>query len=312
MAFSFLRTSVLGVPVNLNITDVIKRIEDWKYKEVHYEPLGGGITNHNFTVYVDGKPFVVRIPGAGTDLFIDRNNELDCSIAAGKTGVSPEVMYHLKPENISVVQFIKGETLSTKKISSSYQLIKRIVQAIRVIHEKAVFKSVFNPFNTVRRYMEYVKEYDAPLPSDIDWMRSLADSIEFAMDRNRPASVACHNDYLSENFLYDGQQIWIIDWEYGGMGDPYFDLGDFVAEHPFTREQEEIVITEYCGELQYPRLYRMLLYKIVSDLWWSIWAMIQYRISNIDFDFYAYGNGRFQRLRRNASDRDFSKWLECI
>lgn len=296
----------------LTIEEVISRIDDWKDKEVRYKPLGGGITNHNYTVHVDSKPFVVRIPGAGTDLFIDRNNELDCSIEAGNTGVAPKVIHHLKPENVSVFQFINGKTLTTPVIAGNDDLIKRIVNAIKRIHEKAVFKSEFNPFNTIRKYMEYVNKYNAPLPDDIGWMLSLSDSIEKAMERDKPGDVACHNDYLSENFLDDGNKIWIIDWEYGGMGDPFFDLGDFAVEHPFTREQETIIIQEYSGELLEHRLYRMLLHKIISDLWWSIWAMIQSKISKIDFDFYTYGNGRFDRLRKNAGDKDFTKWLKSV
>jgi len=298
--------------MDLTIEEVISRICEWKDKEVRYELLGGGITNHNYTVRIDGKPFVVRIPGAGTDLFIDRNNELDCSIEAGKTRVAPKVLFHLKPENVSVFQFINGKTLTTPEIAGNNGLIKRIVMAIKGIHEKAVFKSEFNPFDTIRKYIKYVNKYDAPLPDDINWMLSLSDSIEKEMEKDKPTDVACHNDYLSENFLDDGNKIWIIDWEYGGMCDPFFDLGDFAVEHPFTREQEELIIQEYCGELQVHRLYRMLLVKIISDLWWSIWAMIQSKISKIDFDFYTYGNGRFDRLRRNASDKDFKKWLKGV
>ncbi len=289
--------------------EVISRIEEWNDKQVHCEPLGGGITNHNYTVYVDDEKYVMRIPGAGTDIFIDRDNELECSIEAGKTGVTPRVLHHLKPENISVVQFIQAKTLTTDEITESDALIKRIVSAIRIIHEKANFKKEFDPFQTVRDYMDYVGKYDAPLPSDFDRMIGISDDIEAAMKRNPPEDVACHNDYLSENFLDDGNQIWIIDWEYGGRGDPYFDLGDFAVEHPFSPEQEELIIKEYCGELKKDRLYRMLLYKIVSDLWWSVWAMIQSCISTLDFDFYSYGNGRFERLRKNAGNPDYGIWL---
>jgi len=54
--------------------------------------------------------------------------------------------------------------------------------------------------------MKYVKDYNAPLPEDIDWMFSILDDIEKAMQRNKPKNVACHNDYLSENFLDDGKK----------------------------------------------------------------------------------------------------------
>jgi len=299
--------------MEITIEEVIKRIDDWKQKQVNYEVLGGGITNHNFKVSVDGELFVVRIPGAETELFIDRDNELNCSIEAGKTGVAPEVVYHLKPENVSVIRFINAKTLCTKEIASNNHIIKQIVNSIKTIHDRATFKKKFDPFETVRKYINnYVKKYKAPLPGDIDWMLSICSDIEKSMQRNKPSETACHNDYLSENFMYDGEKIWIIDWEYGGQGDPYFDLGDFAVEHPFTREQEELIIKEYCGEVVYSKLYRMLLHKIVSDLWWGLWAMIQSKVSRLEFDFYTYGNHRFERLRKNAKHKDFKKWLNKI
>lgn len=299
--------------MHVTIEEAIHRIDDWKNKQVAYELLGGGITNHNYKVSVNGETFVVRIPGAETELFIDRDNELDCSAEAGKTGVAPEVVYHLKPENVSVIRFIHAKTLSTEEIAGNNDVIKRIIRSIKVVHDKATFESEFNPFETIRKYMdEYVGKYSVPVPSDIDWMLLLCSDIEKAMHRNKPADVACHNDYLSENFMDDGKKIWIIDWEYGGQGDPYFDLGDFAVEHPFHREQEELIIREYCGELKLEKYYRMLLYKIISDVWWGLWAMIQSRISKIPFDFYSYANNRFDRLRKNAEDKDYRKWLDRV
>lgn len=297
----------------ISIEEVIGKIKDWNDKNVKYEPLGGGITNHNYKVIVNGEAFVVRIPGAETEVFIDRENELNCSIEAGKTGVAPEVVYFIKPENVSVFRFINGKTLTTEEIAGSDELIKRIVGSIKIIHEKAKFKKRFDPFETIRKYMnEYIEKYNAPLPNDIEWMLKVSSQIEKAMLRNKPPDVACHNDYLSENFMDDGKKIWIIDWEYGGYGDPYFDLGDFAVEHPFSREQEELIIKEYCGEMNFVKLSRMLLYKIISDLWWGLWAMIQSKVSRIDFDFYTYGNNRFERLRNNAKDKDFNKWMDSV
>jgi len=300
------------------IKDVINRIEDWKGKKVNHKEIGGGITNHNYIVTVqdeaNGKfqKYVVRIPGEKTDIFIDRENELECSVEAGKTGVAPKVIYSLKPENVTVIQFIEGKTLNIEDIVNDNQIIAKIVSAIKTIHEKAKFKSIFNPFETIRRYMNYVKQYDAPLPYDIDWMIGISDRIEEAVNKNKIPMVACHNDYLSENFIYDGKRIWIIDWEYGGQGDPYFDLADFAVEHPFNIEQEKIIIREYCGNNDDEKYARMYLYKIISDLWWGIWAMIQSKISTIDFDYFSYGNDRFERMRANIKDPRFEKSLSLL
>ncbi|MFW6139198.1 MAG: choline/ethanolamine kinase family protein, partial [Spirochaetota bacterium] len=140
--------------MEISIEEVIQRIDDWKQKEVTYELLGGGITNHNYKAFVEGETFVVRIPGAETELFIDRDNELDCSIEAGKTGVAPEVVYHLKPENVSVLRFITAKTLSTDEIAENNDTVKRIIDSVKTIHNEAVFKKKFDPFETIRKYLD--------------------------------------------------------------------------------------------------------------------------------------------------------------
>jgi thiamine kinase-like enzyme len=295
-----------------SIEQILPLIDDWKNKKPTFELLGGGITNHNYAVTVDGEKFVVRIPGVGSDLFVNRSNELECSVQAARTGISPEVVYHIRDEDVSVIRFINGRTLRTAEIAGNDHLIRRIVQAVKIIHRDARFSSLFSPFQTVSVYLGHSKRYEVPLPSDLDWMVETVNRIERVMARNRPPYTACHNDYLSENFSDDGERIWIIDWEYGGNGDPFFDLGDFAVEHPFSREQEELIIREYCGRIETSRLYRMLLHKVVSDLWWGLWAMIQTGISQIDFDFLTYGQNRFERLRRNARHLEFETWIDGV
>ncbi len=100
----------------------------------------------------------------------------------------------------------------------------------------------------LRRYTKIAREIDAPMPDDLAAMLKVMDEIEAATARDPVPYVACHNDLLSENFIIDADgKMWIIDWEYGGMTDPYFDLGDHVMEHPYSREEERLIIETYCG-----------------------------------------------------------------
>ena len=137
----------------------------------------------------------------------------------------------------------------------------------------------------LRRYTKVARDINAPMPERLAAM--LADGRDREGDAAQPRpDVACHNDLLSENFIIDANgKMWIIDWEYGGMTDPYFDLGDHVMEHPFSREEERLVIETYCGQMDERLFGRMMLYKIVSAIWWDVWAMIQHTVSKIDFDY---------------------------
>jgi thiamine kinase-like enzyme len=297
--------------------EAIARIADWKDKDVRWEELGGGITNHNYTVWVNGGPgnpgggkYVVRIPGQGTDMFIDREVERDCMIQAAQVGVGPRVAYQIDPEGALVIDFVEGELMHPETMAGHPERIKQAVETTKVFHDGAVFKNEIRIFEMLRNYTKIARDIGAPMPAELESLLLVMNDIEKATARNAPADVACHNDLLSENFIIDADgKMWIIDWEYGGMTDPYFDLGDFVMEHPFSREEERLIIATYCAEMDEGRFGRMMLYKIVSAVWWAVWAMIQRTVSKIEFDYMEWGMERVARAQRGVDDPDFGTWL---
>ena len=297
--------------------EAIARIADWKDKDVRWEELGGGITNHNYIVWVNGGPgnpgggkYVVRIPGQGTDMFIDREVERDCMIQAAQVGVGPKVAYQIDPEGALVIDFVEGELMHPETMAGHPERIKQAVETTKVFHDGAVFKNEIRIFEMLRNYTKIARDIGAPMPAELESLLLVMNDIEKATARNAPADVACHNDLLSENFIIDADgKMWIIDWEYGGMTDPFFDLGDFVMEHPFSREEERLIITTYCAEMDEGRFGRMMLYKIVSAVWWAVWAMIQRTVSKIEFDYMEWGMERVARAQRGVDDPDFGTWL---
>ena len=299
--------------------EAIARISDWQGKDVRHEELGGGITNHNYIIWVDGGPptgnkYVLRVPGTGTDMFIDRDVERYNMVQAAEVGVGPAVAYEINPEGGVVSDFVEGEIMHPETIAGHPERIRQVVETVKIIHEKAVFKHHIRVFDMLRHYTKIAREVDAPMPPELASLLLEMDVIEKATAVRPPADVACHNDLLSENFIIDANgKMWVIDWEYGGMTDPYFDLGDFVMEHPFTREEERLIIATYCGAMDEGRFGRMMLYKVVSGVWWGVWAMIQKTVSHIDFDYMEWGMDRIvNRSQAGVDDPDYQRWLaEC-
>ena len=301
--------------------EVIGKIEDWHGKDVRWEVLGGGITNFNYLVTVAGAAggaaeagrYVLRIPGLGTDTFIDRERELRNHAAAAKAGVTPPLLHVVEPGHCTVVPFITGETMHPETIAGHADRLEKIARAVRSYHDRAVFDNEIRVFEMIREYAVMARDVGAPRPPELDRMFSIGETIEAAMERDEPSPTACHCDLLSENFILDGDgKMWVIDWEYGGMTDPYFDLGDFCVEHPLSADEEKAILTWYCGEMDERRYSRMMLHKLVADLWWSIWAMIQSRLSKIDFDFYQYGMNRMRRFADNVADPGYQGWLAQV
>ena len=297
--------------------EIIARIDDWKGHDIRYEELGGGITNHNYIVWVDGGPdkggkkYVMRVPGIGTDMFIDRNVERDCMIQAAQCGVGPAVAYQIDPEGALVIDFVDGEVMHPETMAGHPDRIKQAVETVKVFHKGATFKNEIHLFDMIRKYTQIAKDLKTPWPDWIQATLKAMEEVESATQRHPVPSAACHNDLLSENFIVDADgKMWIIDWEYGGMTDPYFDLGDHVMEHPYSRDEEHLLIETYCGAPDERAFARLMLYKALSGVWWGVWAMIQHTVSQIDFDYMEWAMERVGRAERGIADPDYQKWLD--
>jgi thiamine kinase-like enzyme len=121
----------------------------------------------------------------------------------------------------------------------------------------------------------------------------------------------CHNDLLNENFLDDGQ-IRILDWEYAGMGDRFFDLANFSVNHSFGDGQDELLLAAYFGQVTPAHLARLKLMKLMSDFREAMWGTVQCGISQLDFDFREYADKHFKRMTENFQDPRWAEWLQAV
>jgi thiamine kinase-like enzyme len=114
---------------------------------------------------------------------------------------------------------------------------------------------------------------------------------------------------LNANFIDDGSRIRIVDWEYAGMGDPYFDLGNFSVNHDLTPDDDDHLLAFYEGPAHINHRARLSLMRVVSDFREAMWGVLQQGISTLDVDFVAYAGEHFDRLLANASTPAFERAL---
>jgi len=291
------------------IEEVVKQIDDWKERNVSIYPLSGGLTNANFKVDVDGVPYFVRVPGESTELLaIDRNNEYYNTNAASQAGVAPKVLYHIPEYNVMVIEFLNGKTMSKDALNEK-GMPTRMAQAIKKLNQGPRFFSDFNMFRLTEYYLKICKERNIRVPDGyLDRMSTVA-QIEKAMNVNPLPTVPCNNDLLAENYIDDGEQLWLIDYEYSGNNDPTFELGNTCQEMQFNDEQINEVCTAYFGRAIPDMIARMKLNMIMSDVGWGLWAAIQANISTIDFDFWGWAEERWGRAVEKMDSKEFEGWL---
>ncbi|MEP7133301.1 MAG: choline/ethanolamine kinase family protein [Chloroflexota bacterium] len=294
------------------IEEVVNKIPEWNGKDVVITPLSGGLTNSNFKVQVDHVPYFVRVPGASTDLLaINRDNEVHNSKAAFVAGVGPKVLHHLPEYNVMVLEFINGLTMSKDSLNEP-GMPTRMAEAIQKLNNGPRFLQDFNMFRLTEYYLSLCQERDIKIPDGYLDRIPTIERIEQAMNVNPLDTVPCNNDLLAENYIDDGEQLWLIDYEYSGNNDPTFELGNTCQEMQFNDEQIAEVCVAYFGEAKPNMIARMKLNMIMSDVGWGLWAAIQENISTIEFDFWGWAIERWGRAVEKMESAEFEGWMENV
>ena len=287
------------------VEEMVERV--WPGREAEIEVLGGGITNRNFKVAVDGGTYVLRVGGKDTELLgIDRRAEHEASLAAAAVGVGPEVIAFVEPEGYLVTRFIEGEVVMPEALREP-EPIRRVAQALRAVHAGPPIPARFDPFRVVEAYAETAAAHGFQVPPRYDRARVTAAEIERA--RGAVPERPCHNDLLTANFIDDGSRIRIVDWEYAGMGDVYFDLANFAVNNGLPALETRELLHAYFGDPAPEHERALTLMRFMSDFREAMWGVVQQALSDLEFDFAAYADQHFERLEETAADRGFRRAL---
>ncbi|MDQ6883494.1 MAG: phosphotransferase [Candidatus Dormibacteraeota bacterium] len=286
---------------------ILDRIRGWAGLPRTSQPLGGGITNRNHLVQIGMETVVVRIPAeTGKLLGIDRRVEHEASLLAAASGVGPEVVAFLEPEGILVTRFIHGEAVSDAAVHLP-DTLRRVAESLRLIHHAGLVPAGFSPFRVGEAYAVTATQRGVQLPAAHERALQIAVAVEQALPVLPP--LLCHNDLLNANFIDDGQLIRIVDWEYAGMGDPMFDLGNFAVNHELAGDEQAYLLEAYAGGASAARLAHLRLMCVMSDYREAMWGVVQQGISDLDFDFAGYAARHFDRLLASAGRPEFNDWL---
>ena len=273
----------------------------WPGRQAQIAVLGGGITNHNFKVTIDGEEYALRIAGRDTELLgIDRGAEHEASIAAAAVGVGPEVVTFA--EGCLVTRFIHGDIVPVERMREP-ETIRRVAGALRAVHAGPPIPARFNSFRVVEAYRDTALAHGGAVPAAYERGSEVARRIERA--RGPVPERPCHNDLLNANFIDDGSRIRIVDWEYAGMGDVFFDLANFTINHELDEECSHLLLGAYAGAVRPEDVRALRLMRFMSDFREAMWGVVQTTVSELDFDFTGYADEHFERLARTEASREF-------
>lgn len=253
-------------------------------------PLKGGLTNKNYRIDTPTNSYVMRISDKATSLLgIDRENERINTARAHEAGVGAAVVDCLTEENILLIDWIEAKTLHGEDIRSKKELLPRIANALRKLHAGAAFHRNFYFPDVRKEYLKIVLANNHFLPDGYLKAAPLISALEEELASRSEPFVPCNNDLLAENFMDDGEKIWIIDYEYSGQNEASFEIGNLASEIFLGDEQLAILCDAYWQEYLPEKIYRAIAWSMIARFGWVMWASIQEAVSVIDFDFRAWG-----------------------
>jgi thiamine kinase-like enzyme len=274
--------------------------------------LAGGLTNTNYKVATPDGAFVVRVSAKDAGLLaIDRENEYLNTVAAADAGVGAAVIDYLPEQSLLVLEFIEGTTQTSEDMQRGDRL-DWVAEACRRLHAARPFRDDFNMFDIQRRYLRLVQDRGFRLPDRYLEFEPQVRRIEAAMAVRDEGTVPCNNDLLAENFIDVGDRFRLIDYEYSGMNDACFELGNIWSESNLSLPQLDDLVGHYYREHLVNKVARARLWGLMSKYGWTLWASIQDGVSDIDFDFWTWGMDKYDRAVAEFDGPDFDRLIDDL
>lgn len=259
----------------------------------------GGMSNKNFRVDFEGKSYVLRVPGNGSEGMVERSNEEYNAIESCKLGVNPPIRYFDATSGIKLADFIENaETLNSATIQR-HDNMRKIAKIYQTIHNSRIrLKNEFNIFREIEKYDLLMKHVKAVMYEGSEAVRPQVMALEDHLNTLGIDLKPCHNDALYENFIKaPNGTIYLIDWEYSGMNDPMADFAALFIEAGFEKENEDYILDKYFnGNIPCTASEKILCYEILWDYLWAQWTVIKEAKGD---DFGTYGLDRYNRAIKN-------------
>ena len=292
---------------------LLERIDVLRGRPRTVEPLPGGLTNRNYKITTPDGTYVLRHsnPSSTDELAVDRRAEYENSVRAAASGVGAPVVDFLPDDGVLVIGFLEGETLTDEHLQRP-GMLPRVAAACRRLHAGEPFVNRFDMFELQADYLGRVRRRGFRLPAGYldhaGTFRRIRDALALRPEAPRP----CHNDLLAANFIDDGRTVSIIDYEYSGNNDPYFELGNLWSECHLTLDQLEELVAAYDGAPSRSHLARARLWGLMSQYGWTLWASIQDATSPIEFDFWSWGMEKYERAEATFAGPDLERLLADV
>lgn len=298
-----------------DVEAAIRRVPQWRGRDVYYGMLVGGLNNRNWRVQIDGdgRDYFLKIPGEGTEMFIDRVSANEAAVNAHKLGIGPEVVYFDAADGLEVHEFLDGYSACTTTDFSNPEIQRSVMELYKVFHggpKLAVTKTIFD---LIDEHLDQARTLGSYLPEDMVWLQHYYESARSAFNASGLDLVSCFNDPMPGNFLTSPDKpMKLIDYEFASTNERAYELGVLFGEMFFDEAKQLELIEMYYGEVRPDLVARVYVCRALADIKWATWAVVSRKLNDWDFDFQKYGIWKYMRARDLFLDARWDGWLRAI
>lgn len=288
--------------------DVWEKVQQ-RFPGATMEPVAGGGTNHNFRLQVGEAVYFLRVGGDSRGaLGLDGDREMNCTQQAAQIGLAPEVVLYWPEAHLMVSRWV--ECTSSNVDLEEKAILDKAMAQVRLLHESTlVFPTFCSGYDVIEKYLATVKELEATLPEALT--QTLLPAVNQIHEvLGDPDSVApCHLDLHRGNFMVEGEKLWIVDWEYAAMGDPLFDLAVLSSTEGYSDNQMKRLLKAYRGEATEQEFATLYLLRLVADVRWILWSLIQEKLSTVDYPIALFCEKTLRQCIERVQSPDFLEML---
>lgn len=301
-----------------DVERLARGVPGWRDLALLIEPIELGITNRNFKVTLpDGGAYVLRLPGERTEVLgIDRAYEAEATRRAAELGIGPGVLRELPGVGTLVTEFIPGRHARDDIEFQQPARLLRVVELLKRFHGSGLITGRFPIHRVIEWHARDAARFGVVAPEAYAELHESSAAIERAFALAPMPAMPCHNDLLPANVLFedtphDEPRAWLLDFEYAGMNDVFFDLANLSVNSGFTPDSDERLLSAYFGSVTPARAARLQLMKVMSELREGMWGVVQQAISTLDtIDFVAYADARLAHCGELCANAAFGRWLQ--
>lgn len=302
-----------------NVEAAITRVPEWRGKQATYAALVGGLMNQNWLVEISGdrRRYFIKVPGEGSEMFIDRVTANEAARNAHAMGLAPEVIFFDASDGLEVSEFLEGYRACTNADFGDATIQSDVLELYRRLHAGPRLGQTKTIFDMIEEHVEQGKELGSHFPEDMAWLMHRYQQAKSAFLASGLDLVPCFNDPMPGNFLISAEPgaplpMKLIDYEFASNNERSYELGVLFAEMFFDEGLTEALIEQYLGEVRPQMVARVILNRALADMKWASWAVVNRKLKDWDFDYQKYGVWKYMRARDVMYDPRWDSWLRLV